>query len=247
MIKSSLVCIAVAISVFTTGCASSSSSGSVNPNLKKDEPQFFSKSGGSACLLGATIAGLACLGIKDDNKASACLIAATAGCAAGMTANYMLDKTRADYHNLEDQLDASKQKVENSINSTKTLKATSEQTLAEDRAEIENLKEQIKNGTASKDALERKLADMQANLDYMKKRLDSDKSTLAEYKSLRDSLNNGEGGKPALNNMDAQRKSEELDAKIDELERNIAQLDSSIVAYASQTSMLKNDVGQIGI
>ena len=223
MIKSSLICIAVAISVFTTGCASSSS-GSVNPSLKKDEPKFFSKSGGSACL-----------------------IAATAGCAAGMTANYMLDKTRADYHNLEDQLDASKKQVQDSINSTKTLKATSEQTLEEDRAEIEKLKAQIKNGTASKDALERKLADMQANLDYMKNRLDSDKSTLAEYKSLRDSLNNGEGGKPALNNMDAQRKSEELDAKIDELERNIAQLDSSIVAYASQTSMLKNDVGQIGI
>ena len=246
MIKSSLVCIAVAISVFTTGCASSSS-GSVNPNLKKDEPKFFSKSGGGACLLGATIAGLACLGIKDDNKASACLIAATAGCAVGMTANYMLDKTRADYHNLEDQLDASKQQVQNSINSTKTLKATSEQTLADDRAEIESLKTKIKNGTASKDALEKKLADMQANLDYMKKRLDSDKSTLAEYKSLRDSLNNGEGGKPAINNRDAQRKSEELDAKIDELERNIAQLDSSIVAYASQTSMLKNDVAQIGI
>ncbi len=246
MIKSSLVCIAVAISVFTTGCASSSS-GSVNPNLKKDEPKFFSKSGGGACLLGATIAGLACLGIKDDNKASACLIAATAGCAVGMTANYMLDKTRADYHNLEDQLDASKQQVQNSINSTKTLKATSEQTLADDRAEIESLKTKIKNGTASKDALEKKLADMQANLDYMKKRLDSDKSTLAEYKSLRDSLNNGEGGKPAINNRDAMRKSEELDAKIDELERNIAQLDSSIVAYASQTSMLKNDVAQIGI
>ena len=84
MIKSSLICIAVAISVFTTGCASSSS-GSVNPSLKKDEPKFFSKSGGSACLLGATIAGLACLGIKDDNKASACLIAATAGCAAGIS------------------------------------------------------------------------------------------------------------------------------------------------------------------
>lgn len=246
MTKSSLTCIFVALSVFVTSCASTGS-GSVNPNLKKDEPQFFSKSGGGACLIGATIAGLACLGIKDDNKASACLIAATAGCAAGMTANYMLDKTRANYHNLEGQLDDSKRQVEKSINSTRTLKDTSEQTLADDRAEIDNIKSKIKNGTATKADLEKKLADMQANLNYMQKRLDSDKKTLSEYKSLRNSLQNGEGGRPASNSSDAMRKSEELDAKIAELEDNIDKLDGSINEYASQTSMLKGDLGQIGI
>ncbi len=246
MMKSSFVCIAVALSVFVTGCASTGS-GSVNPNLKKDEPKFFSKSGGGACLIGATIAGLACLGIKDDNKASACLIAATAGCAAAMTANYMLDKTRANYHNLEDQLDASKKQVQDSINSTRTLKETSEQTLADDRAEVENIKSKIKAGTASKADLEKKLSDMEANLAYMRKRLDSDKSTLNEYKSLRDSLNNGEGGKPAVNNRDAQRKAEELDAEIARLEQSIEELDKSIVNYANSTSIVKGDVSQISI
>ena len=232
MKKSSLLCIAVALSVFVSGCASTGS-GSVNPNLKKDEPKFFSKSGGTACLIGASIAGLACLGIKDDNKASACLIAATAGCAAAMTANYMLDKTRANYHNLEDQLDASKKQVQDSINSTTTLKETSEQTLADDQAEVERIKSNIKAGTASKADLEKKLSDMEANLAYMRKRLDSDKSTLNEYKSLRDSLNNGEGGKPATNSRDAQRKSEELE--------------NSIVNYANSTSIVKGDVSQISI
>lgn len=246
MMKSSLVCIAVALSVFVTGCASTDS-GSVNPNLKKDEPKFFSKSGGSACLIGATIAGLACLGIKDDNKAAACLIAATAGCAAGMTANYMLDKTRANYHNLEDQLDASKKQVQDSINSTRTLKETSEQTLADDRAEVESIKANIKAGTASKADLEKKLSDMEANLAYMRKRLDSDKSTLNEYRSLRDSLDRGEGGKPATNSRVAERKAEELDNEIERLEQNIYELENSISSYAQQTSIVKGDVSQISI
>ncbi len=247
LLKFNAICVSMAAAIFLSGCATSQGGGSVNPNLKKDEPAFFSQSGGTACLLGASIAGLACMGIKDDNKLAACLAVAAAGCAAGMTANYMLDKTRANYHNLEDQLAASKAQVEKSIASTQTLKNTSEQTLADDKAEIESIKSNTAAGEQRTKALNKKLADMDANLKYMQERLDSDRSMLKEYKNLRDDLYAGKGGKSANNSQLAARNAQELDEKIAELEHSIASLDGAIADYAQQTSMLKNEVKQISI
>jgi len=246
-LKINTICVSLAAAIFLSGCATSQSRGSVNPNLKKDEPAFFSKSGGTACLVGASIVGLACMGIKDDNKLATCLAAAAAGCAAGMTANYMLDKARANYHTLEDQLAASKAQVEESLKSTQTLKDTSEQTLAADKAEIESIKANVAAGEQRQKALNKKLADMEANLKYMQERLDSDKNTLKEYKQLRDDLYAGKGGKAANNRRQAALKAQELDAQIAEYEKKINALNSEIVEYADATSILKNETKQISI
>ncbi len=243
-LKLNLLCISLAIAVGLTGCATT---GTVNPTLRKDEPKFFTKSGGGACLIGASIAGLACMAIKDEKKLNACLIAAAAGCAVGMTANYMLDKTRADYHNLEDQLDDTKLKVQDSIKSTKSLQETSAQALADDKNEIEQIKENISNNSEKKENLERKLADMNANLNYMRKRLENDQNTLKEYKTLSASLKRGDGLRAPRNYKEAELKEQELDNKIEELEQNIAKLENSIGDYASRTALLKREINQISI
>ncbi len=243
-ISKSLIAVAVSVAIALTGCATTGV-GQVNPNLRKDEPKFFSRSGGMSCLIGATIAGAACTLIKDDNKLAACLAAAAGGCAVAMTANYMLDSTRAKYHNLEDQLDATKAQVQTSINSTQSLLQTSDETLKADLAEIERLKSDYVSGKVSKDALIKKTRDMEANISYMKKRLDADKETLQNYKDVAAALERGEGGAPASSATAMAKKSVELDAKIQEMEEKIGQLTGSIEDYAASTSIVKENVNKI--
>ncbi len=244
VISKSLIAVAVSVAIALTGCATTGV-GQVNPNLRKDEPKFFSKSGGMSCLIGASIAGAACALIKDDHKLAACLAAAAGGCAVAMTANYMLDSTRAKYHNLEDQLDATKAQVQTSINSTQTLLTTSDETLKSDLAEIERLKSDYASGKVSKDALIKKTRDMDANIRYMKERLDADRETLQNYKDVAAALERGEGGAPARSATGYSKKSVELDAKIMEMEDKIAQLTGYIENYASSTAIVKEDVNKI--
>lgn len=61
-----------------------------------------------------------------------------------MTGNYMLDKLRANYSNLEDQLDATKAKVQDSLKSTQSLQASVNETLASDEAEIQQIEMALK-------------------------------------------------------------------------------------------------------
>ena len=159
--KFTAAAVAISLALAGTGCSSSGgfslggSDSNVNPELKKDEPSFFSKSGAVACVGGAALAGLSCLLLKKDKKAL-CLAAAAAGCAVGMTGNYMLDKLRANYSNLEDQLDATKAKVQDSLKSTQSLQASVNETLASDEAEIQQIENGIKDGTKTKADLEKK-------------------------------------------------------------------------------------------
>ena len=70
--KFTAAAVAISLALAGTGCSSSGgfslggSDSNVNPELKKDEPSFFSKSGAVACAGGAALAGLSCLLLKKD-------------------------------------------------------------------------------------------------------------------------------------------------------------------------------------
>lgn len=72
--KFTAAAVAISLSLACTGCSSSGgfslggSDSNVNPELKKDEPSFFSKSGAVACAGGAALAGLSCLLLKKDKR-----------------------------------------------------------------------------------------------------------------------------------------------------------------------------------
>lgn len=74
-----------------------------------------------------------------------------------MTGNYMLDKLRANYSNLEDQLDATKAKVQDSLKSTQSLQASVNETLASDEAEIQQIEMALKMVLRPKQILRKRL------------------------------------------------------------------------------------------
>lgn len=105
----------------------------------------------------------------------------------------MLDKLRANYSNLEDQLDATKAKVQDSLKSTQSLQASVNETLASDEAEIEQIENGIKDGTKTKADLEKKADEMSKNLAYMQERLKADKENLQAQTDALQGLKDGKG------------------------------------------------------
>ncbi|MGN1281833.1 MAG: hypothetical protein ACI4UM_08040 [Succinivibrio sp.] len=229
-----------AMSLFIAGCANTGTSAAsdVDPDLKKDEPKFFSRSGATACAGGALITGLACLLLKDD-KREVCLAAAAAGCVLGMTSNYVLDKLRSNYHNLEDQLDAVKAQVQVSIKSTESLNENIRETLNDDNKEIEMIEKGIADGTKSQSDLEKKVSQMEHNIEYLKSRLAKDQENLKAQTEAYEGLKNGEGGVDALNPKDASRKKAELEESIAKANENLLYLQNEISTYAERTNALR--------
>lgn len=179
--KTSLI--ALTLSAFLAGCASSKSETDVDPLLSgKDSPTFFSGSGWGACATGAAVTGLSCLLLKKEDKA-VCLAAAAGGCAVAMSANYLLDKVRSDYKNTEDQLTAVKQNIDESITTTQALTATTQKLIEKDKLEIASIKKKIANGEADKTALENKLKQMDANIAKLNKEKEASLARIEQHKT----------------------------------------------------------------
>lgn len=248
--KFTAAAVAISLALAGTGCSSSGgfslggSDSNVNPELKKDEPSFFSKSGAVACVGGAALAGLSCLLLKKDKKAL-CLAAAAAGCTVGMTGNYMLDKLRANYSNLEDQLDATKAKVQDSLKSTQSLQASVNETLASDEAEIQQIENGIKDGTKTKADLEKKADEMSKNLAYMQERLKADKENLQAQTDALQGLKDGKGGVGAIDTDNALKKQKALEEEIAKTNESINALEGAIADYSEKTLAVKNKVNGI--
>lgn len=240
-IKVKLTAIAVALSIGLTGCATSgaSTSSNVNSNLTKDEPSFFSQSGAAACATGGIVSGLACLLLTGGDHEK-CIAVAVAGCALAMTGNYVLDKLRADYHNLEDQLDATKTQIQESITSTNSLKESTKETLAQDSTDIDNILKDIKSGNKSVADLNKKTKEMEDNLAYIRKRLASDQENLKAQNEALSGLKLGKGGVPAKNPDLANAKEKELDNSIIALNNNIAEMYDLADQYSQKIAFAKN-------
>lgn len=230
----------LAVSAFLCACQNpiSQEDPNVNPNLKKDEPEFFSKSGAQSCAGGAFVAGLSCLFITDGDKLPACVAAAAAGCAVGITANYYLDKVRADYSNLEDQLDATKEQIQKSIASTSSLKNSTEELLKDDSTEADRIVKNIKDGKAQKSDLDKKIKEMDSNLAYMKKRLEQDKEVYNAHKGTQSALMQGQGAKPNSISL-ARKKNEEVSLQLANADNELNELENAVIEYSKKTASYK--------
>ncbi|MEF2913353.1 MAG: hypothetical protein U0O25_03390 [Succinivibrio sp.] len=211
---------------------------SVNPNLKKDEPEFFSKSGAQSCVGGALVTGLACLFVTDGDKLPACVAAAAAGCAVGITVNYYLDKVRADYSNLEDQLDATKEQIQKSIASTSSLKKSTEDLIRDDSVEADRIVKNIKDGKAKKSELDDKIKEMESNLAYMQKRLAQDKEIYNAHKGTQSALMEGKGAKPNSISL-AKKKNSEITKELANADNELLELENAVIEYSQKTASYK--------
>lgn len=246
LIKSFLACLCIS-SATLSGCLSqpqyygeeeSSDDADVDPDLKHEDASFFSKSGAVACGTGAVVGALTCL-LVDSNHRGACMaLAATAGCAVGMGSNYLLDKVRSDYATTEEQLDATAAQVQKDLNTTRKLHELSASTLKKDKAEIKKLKSDYQKGKADKESLERKDAELAANIKYLEKEKEEADNRLAQAQQTRSAVVKDAGGVDALVASD-KKKLRELDEDIAALKAEIAAVNDNILAYSEQRSSLK--------
>ncbi len=246
-IKSFLTVLGAALPLaLSTGCLtnSSASAGSgddyadVDPNLKSDDASFFSESGAVGCATGAGLGILACLLSNSDDKLTCSIAAGVGGCAVGMTANYILDNVRANYHTTEEQLDATSAQVEKDLETTKKLHALSKQSLAQDREQVKALKRDYQRGKATKADLEKKDRELAANVKYLSTQKREAQNRLAAAKEARNGVISDAGGADSLQ---AQNKARvrKLDREIAKLQSQIDGLNDTIIGYNDQRNSLK--------
>lgn len=247
-----LAILSVAVSVCISGCLSNTpndnllkknevTSEGVNEKLTKDEASFFSKSGAVACATGAAVGLLACLNAKD--KLACAIAAGAAGCAVAMTGNYVLDKVRANYKTTEEQLDATKELVEKDLNKTKNLHTGVQQTMKDDQAELAQLQKDIKAGKKTQADLDNKLAQMDKNMEFIRKNVDKAQEQLTAYKEASETLNK-EAAQKGPNSI-AAKKAQELNKTIADQEAELASLLNAAADYATSVDHVRK-TKQIG-
>lgn len=245
LLKSFLVCFGIA-SIALGGCVSqpqyygeeeTSDDADVDPDLKHEDASFFSKSGAVACGTGAVVGALACLLVDSDHRGSCMALAAAAGCAVGMGSNYLLDKVRSDYATTEEQLDATASQVQKDLNTTRNLHELSKKSLKKDQDEIKKLKADYQKGKVDKGSLERKDAELAANIKYLEKEKTEADNRLSQAQETRNAVVNDAGGVDALAAAD-KKKLRELDKDIAALKAEISAVNDNILAYSEQRSSL---------
>ena len=228
----------------TSGTANSSSVNNqalndpnVSAGLKHEEASFFSQSGAVACGTGAGIGALACLLLKDDHRAGCIALAAAAGCALGMGANYMMDNVRSNYATTEEQLDATAKQVQKDLDITQNLNSNAKEVLADDQKSVAKLLKDYKKGVATKSELGKKSEQLTANINYLTTQKKEAENRLSQEEQTRNAVVADAGGEDALAAAD-KKLLRELDNDISTLKKQIEEANSSIVAYSELQNKL---------
>ncbi len=224
MFKKTALTIAFSALLALQGCLSTSSSqeGQVDPELEKSSSHFFSKSGITAGLVGAGAGVLACLVSNADNKLACSAIAGTAGFVVGISANYVFDNIKNNYKNTEDQLNAAIDIAQKDVDEIKNMTETTKSVMEKDKAQLAKINSNIAKGTASKKDLNKKLADVNANIAYCRDTLKNIDDKIVSHENARKEL-----GEQGANKSELQA----YDKKIAELKERRADLLAAIDSY----------------
>ena len=221
----------------TSGTANSSSVNNqalndpnVSAGLKHEEASFFSRTG-------AGIGALACLLLKDDHRAGCIALAAAAGCALGMGANYMMDNVRSNYATTEEQLDATAKQVQKDLDITQNLNSNAKEVLADDQKSVAKLLKDYKKGVATKSELGKKSEQLTANINYLTTQKKEAENRLSQEEQTRNAVVADAGGEDALAAAD-KKLLRELDNDISTLKKQIEEANSTIVAYSELQNKL---------
>ncbi len=209
----------------------------VSAGLKHEGASFFSQSGAVACGTGAGIGALACLLLKDDHRAGCIALAAAAGCALGMGANYLMDNVRDNYATTEEQLEATATQVQKDLDITKNLNTNAKEVLADDQKSVARLLKDYKKGVATKNELSLKSEQLTANINYLNTQKKEAENRLLQEEQTRNAVVSDAGGEDALAAAD-KKLLRELDEDISRLKKQIDEANSTIVAYSELQNKL---------
>ncbi|MDR5900289.1 hypothetical protein QC823_15060 [Halomonas vilamensis] len=190
LFKKLLIGSAVAGTLFLTGCASTGSN-TLSANRSADsrltqgnDAQFFSKSGVQACAAGAAVGIAGCM-ISGTSDRNTCMIAAgITACGVAMGANYYLDQRRSEYASTTERLAVMSQDIQNDTQKVIARTETARQVMADDRARIERLQQEISEQQLDRVAAERELAAIDSNISILRRDLNNMQSTVMEYEEV---------------------------------------------------------------
>lgn len=186
-----LLSFSVASALFLTGCASTGSSlmnlgtSDADPRLTEgNDAEFFNKSGYQACAVGAVAGVLGCMVSNSSNRATCMIAAGIAACGVAMGANYYLDQRRSEYASTSERLTAMSQDIQ--ADTRKVIERTeiARQVMADDRARIERLEQEIAEKRVDREAARRELAAIDDNISILRKNLSNMERRVAEYEEV---------------------------------------------------------------
>nr|WP_163501622.1 hypothetical protein [Halomonas socia] len=188
--KKLLIGSAVAGAIMLTGCASTGSS-MLGANQNADarltqgnDAQFFSKSGYQACAAGAAVGLAGCMLSGTSNHATCMITAGIAACGVAMGANYYLDQRRGEYASTSERLQVMSQDIQKDTQKVVARTQTARQVMAEDRARIERLEQEIANQRVDLAGAERELAAIDSNISILQRDLGNMQRTVKEYEEV---------------------------------------------------------------
>ena len=206
-----LTVIATSVALALTGCASTSGSGDdydysdADPSLTKDEANFFSESGWTACAVGAGAGALACIirGGNAKDMLTCAAIAVPVGCGLFMGGNYLLDELRVNYKTKEAQLNHMSSLVKKDNEKLASLNKSATDLLARDKAALAQMEKDLTKGTITADDMHIKATQMDSNIKFLNESIKVAQERLKTYNQTRDELlTNQKGGKESLSAAD---------------------------------------------
>ena len=197
-------------SLALAGCAGTGSSSSSLDS--GDDAKFFSSSGWGSCAWGA---------------AGGAAIGGAAGCAAGMSANYYLEKQRKTYVKKEDRLNAYIADVRQNSQMVQKSTAKLNAATAKNNQLIAKVNSQLKSGTIQKAEAKQQLAQVDADIKAAQERLSVMKSNL---NMLSDT---------AKAERSSGASSKRLDQEISQLRKQVSTYEQALQAQVKQRSAIQ--------
>lgn len=237
--KSLGVILTLVSSITLSGCQglSGSSSSGADPRLEskaaQNEAKLFGSSGVSACLMGGLggaalgAAGTAIAGGDSEKVVTGALIGGAAGCAAGVGANYYLEKQRTAYASKEARLNAAIRDAKNQNANIQSDINNAKRVITEDTKKLATLNKQIKSKSIENAQAKKELAKIDANIAKLKENRQSFQASLENFQAI-SQASKSEGAKTA-----------KLDKEIAETKRKIKAYDEQIALIANQRNAIK--------
>lgn len=222
-----LATVLIAGSVVLSGCSSTGSSmlggsSKADPRLTSgSDAEFFSKSGVQACIAGASVGILTCALSNSGNKAACAAIAGVSACGVAMGANYYLDQRRSEYANTSERLNVMSEDIKQDSAKVVARTATVQQVIADDKATLAKIKQDMKNKTADQAKVQQEIAKVDENISLMRKDVANMRKKITEYEDVA-RLERSEGaGKDVVQ---VEMEIAQMIAKVDSLEQAVGGL-----------------------
>ena len=171
---------------------------------------------------------LACALSNSGDKAKCMIIAGVSACGVAIGANYYLDQRRSEYANTNQRLHLMSQDIKQDSAKVVARTATVQQVIADDKAILARIEQEMKNKTADQAKVQQEIAAIDKNLGLMRKDLANMQNKVSEYQDVaRQERSSGAGQDVA-----------EVDMEIAQMNTKVASLQQAVDGLYDQRSAI---------